>query len=302
MSTDIASPVIPVPIAPEEKTPPRRRSRRSRMTPMKVFLHLVLLIGSVCMALPFLWMVLSSFKPLSEIFLQPPQLLPMNWEPGNYIDALTGVPFLRGVWNSLYISILVTLGTLLTCSMAAYAFARIDFIGNRALFMVFLATMMVPGQLTIIPLYIIMGRIGWVDTHLALIVPPLLFNAFGVFLLRQYVRGIPRELEEAASIDGANRVRVFTTIILPLMRTPMAALGIFAFLAQWNNFFYPLIFLNTTEYFTLPLMVNQYKGQFASDWTSLMAASTLAAAPLLIVFIFGQRHIVEGIALQGSKT
>jgi multiple sugar transport system permease protein len=280
----------------------RTGRRRRRFSVAKLIIHLVLLIGALGMALPFVWMVLSSFKPLSEIFIRPPKFLPRDWAPENYLNAITGVPFLAGFWNSLYISTTVTAGSMLTSAMAAYAFARIRFLGRRPLFMVFLATMMVPAQLTIIPLYIIMGTIGWVDTHLALLVPPILFNAFGVFLLRQYVRGIPVELEEAAAIDGANRVRIFVTIILPLLRTPLAALGIFTFLAQWNNFFYPLIFLNTEDYFTLPLMVNQFKGQYSSDWTSLMAASTLAAAPLLIVFVLAQKHIVQGIALQGSKT
>lgn len=293
---------VPAPTAIGEARGHGANRRRRKFSVAKLIIHLVLLAGAVGMALPFVWMVLSSFKPLSEIFIRPPKFLPRDWAPENYVNAITGVPFLRGLWNSFYIAITVTLGSLLTSAMAAYAFARIRFFGRQPLFMVFLATMMVPAQLTIIPLYIILGTIGWVDTHLALIVPPILFNAFGVFLLRQYVRGIPLELEEAASIDGASRTRIFFTIILPLLRTPLAALGIFTFLAQWNNFFYPLIFLNTEDYFTLPLMVNQFKGQYSSDWTSLMAASTLAAAPLLIVFIIAQRHIVQGIALQGSKS
>jgi multiple sugar transport system permease protein len=161
---------------------------------------------------------------------------------------------------------------------------------------------MVPSQLTVIPLYIIMGWFGWVDTHLALIVPPALFSAFGVFMLRQYVRGIPLELEEAAAIDGASRVKIFFTMILPLLRTPLTALGIFTFLGNWNNFFSPLIFINSDTLFTLPLWVNQFKGQYASDWGGLMAATSLVAIPFLIIFIIAQKQIVEGIALSGSKT
>jgi multiple sugar transport system permease protein len=141
-----------------------------------------------------------------------------------------------------------------------------------------------------------------VDTHTALIVPPALFNAFGVFLLRQYIKGIPVELEEAARLDGASRIRTFVTIILPLLRTPLTALGIFTFLGQWNNFFYPLIFLNSSDKFTLPLLVNQFKGQYTSDWPALMAATTLLAAPMLILFAIAQRQIVNGIALSGSKS
>jgi multiple sugar transport system permease protein len=277
-----------------------RERRRFRWTQLP--LHLLLLVGGLFMALPFIWMVLSSFKPLGEIFMQPPKLFPIDWAPENYPNALSTANFPQAFWNSLYIAVTVVAISLLTSAMAAYAFARIRFLGSNPLFMIFLATLMVPGQLTVIPLYLIMGWLGWVDTHLALIVPPALFNAFGVFLLRQYVRGIPLELEEAAAIDGAGKIRIFATIILPLLRTPLTALGIFTFLAQWNNFFYALIFLNTEEYFTLPLFLQSFRGQYSSDWTALMAGSTLVAMPLLLIFIIAQKQIVEGIALSGSKT
>jgi multiple sugar transport system permease protein len=254
------------------------------------------------MALPFLWMLLSSFKPVTEIFAHPPALLPIEWTTEGYEKAFAGADFVRGFWNSTYIAVTVTAVSLLTSSMAAYAFARIEFRGSKPLFMVFLATMMVPAQLTVIPLYIIMGWLGWIDTHAALIVPAALFNAFSVFLMRQYVKGIPKELEEAAELDGASRFRIFTTMILPLLRTPLTALGIFTFLGQWNNFFGPLIFLNSDANFTLPLLVNQFKGQYGADWTALMAATTLAAGPLLVLFGVAQRQIVDGIALSGSKS
>jgi multiple sugar transport system permease protein len=270
--------------------------------PSRIVVHILLVIFSLVMFIPFLWMVFSAFKPLDEIFLRPPKLLPQAWTVDGFKTAWEGAPFASAFFNSFYISALVTIFTLLTCAMAAYAFARIRFPGNNVLFGIFLATMMVPFQLTIIPLYIILGELNWIDTHLALIVPASLFNAFGVFLLRQYVRGIPLELEEAAAIDGANRVRTFITVILPLLRTPMTALGIFVFLFQWNNFFQPLIFLNSEELFTIPLVVNYFKGAYSSDWTSLMAATTMAAMPMLIVFIIAQKQIVEGIALSGSKT
>ncbi|WP_114856114.1 carbohydrate ABC transporter permease [Brachybacterium sp. YJGR34] len=289
---------------PPTLAPPSATTRTARrpLRWTRVLLHALLILGAVVMALPFLWMILSSFKPLEEIFLRPPKLLPMAPTIQNYETAFATGGFLPAFLNSLYIATVVTAVSLLTCAMAAYAFGRMRFPGNNLLFAVFLATMMVPGQLTIIPLYIILGKLQWIDTHLALLVPPALFNAFGVFLLRQYVRGIPRELEEAAAIDGAGRVKVFITIILPLLRTPMVALGIFTFLGQWNNFFHPLIFLNSAELFTLPLWVNQFKGAYSSDWGGLMAATTLAAVPFLLLFVIAQRQIVEGIALSGSKT
>jgi len=278
------------------------QGKPSRFQPSRIVLHVLLVIGAIIMAGPFMWMILSSFKPLEEIFVQPPRLLPQNWQPENYSTAWANADFVRGFWNSIYIALVVTVVSLFTSAMAAYAFARIRFPGDNILFAIFLATMMVPGQLTIIPLYIIMSNIGLVDNHLAIILPAALFNAFGVFLLRQYVRGIPLELEEAAAIDGAGKIRIFFTLILPLLRTPLTALGIFTFLNQWNNFFYPLIFLNTESKFTLPLLLNQFRGAYASDWTGLMAAATLVAAPMLIIFIIAQRQIVEGIALSGSKT
>ncbi len=300
MSTPVTAELATKSVETTAREPQEDNKRPFR--PSMIPLHFFLAIGGLLMALPFAWMVLSSFKPLNEIFAQPPKLLPQDWITTNYETALTGANFVQGFFNSALVAITVTLASMITCAMAAYAFARIKMPGINALFIVFLATLMVPQQLTIIPLYVILGKLYLVDTLWSLILPAALFNAFGVFLLRQYVRGIPVELEEAASIDGANRIRIFVTIILPLLRTPMVALGIFVFLGQWNSFFYPLIFLNSDDKFTLPLLVNQFKGAYSSDWGSLMAAVTLAAAPLLIIFIIAQRQIVEGIALSGSKT
>jgi multiple sugar transport system permease protein len=299
VSTGIAADIA---IDAIDRTAHEPQKFKRRFNPKLLIVHALLVIGAAIMALPFVWMIFSGFKPLDEIFAQPPKIFPQAWTTANYQTALTGANFALGFFNSFYIALTVVIVSTVTSAMAAYAFARIRFVGNGPLFMVFLATMMVPIQLTIIPLYVIMSKIGWVDTHLAIIVPAALFNAFGVFLLRQYVRGIPVELEEAAAIDGASRVRIFFGIIMPLLRTPMVALGIFSFLAQWNSFFYPLIFLNSENKFTIQLLVNQFKGVYSSDWGALMAAATLAAAPLLIIFIVAQRQIVEGIALSGSKT
>lgn len=284
----------------EDELHPVKHRRPFR--PSLLVLHLVVSIGAVAMGLPFVWMLMSAFKPLDEIFLKPPKLFPMEPTMANFETAFSTGNFYSALLNSVYIATLVTGISLFTSAMAAYVFARLTFRGSALLFGLFLATMMVPSQLTVIPLYIIMGWFGWVDTHLALIVPPALFSAFGVFMLRQYVRGIPLELEEAAAIDGASRVKIFFTMILPLLRTPLTALGIFTFLGNWNNFFSPLIFINSDTLFTLPLWVNQFKGQYASDWGGLMAATSLVALPFLIIFIIAQKQIVEGIALSGSKT
>ncbi len=284
--------------ASENEKPEKKKPFR----PSRIVLHIVVSLGALGMGLPFLWMLLSAFKPLDEIFVTEPKLFPAQPTMDNFATAFGTGSFLSALLNSIYIAAIITAVSLVTCAMAAYVFARLKFPGHNIIFGVFLATMMVPGQLTVIPLYIIMGWFGLVDTHLALILPPAMFSAFGVFMLRQYVRGIPVELEEAAAIDGASRVKIFFTMILPLLRTPMVALGIFTFLGQWNNFFTPLIFLNSSELFTLPMWVNQFKGQYNSDWGGLMAATSLVALAILIIFIFAQRQIVEGIALQGSKT
>jgi multiple sugar transport system permease protein len=265
----------------------------------RIALHVLVGIGAFVMAFPFIWMILTSLKDSSQAFIIPPQWLPNPWQLDNYPASLQALPFGLAYINSFYISVIVVTVSLLTASMAAYAFAKINFPAREILFLLFLATMMVPGQVTIIPLFLIMKYLGWVDTHLAIIVPGALFNAFAVFLLRQFIRGIPKELEEAAMIDGCNRFRTYWQIILPLLVPAMSALGIFLFLGSWNNFFVPLIFLNTPELFTVPLMLNQFRGQYTVDWTLLMAGSAIAVIPVLVVYIFGQRKIIEGITLTG---
>jgi multiple sugar transport system permease protein len=268
-------------------------------TTQTIILHVILAIGAFVMVFPFIWMILTSFKDISQAFLIPPKWIPDPWVWENYPNSLAALPFGRAYFNSFYITLIVVACTLITASMAAYAFAKIDFPGRELLFLLFLATMMVPGQVTIIPLFLIMKQLGWVDTHWALIVPGALFNAFAVFLLRQFIRGIPKEMEEAATIDGCNRWRIYWQIILPLLVPAMSALGIFLFLGSWNNFFGPLIFLNTPDLFTVPLMLNQFRGQYTVDWTLLMAGSAIAVIPVLVVYIILQRRIIEGITLTG---
>ncbi|MFE9275233.1 carbohydrate ABC transporter permease [Paenibacillus glucanolyticus] len=266
-----------------------------------VVLHIVLIIGACIMALPFVWMVLSSLKDLSQVFVVPPKWIPDPFIWSNYKDSLTALPFGRAYFNSFYINMIVVLSQLVTCSMAAYAFAKITFLFREPLFILFLATMMVPGQVTIIPLYLIMKNIGWLDTHLAIVVPSALLNAFGVFLLRQFFRGIPKEMEEAAIVDGANRWTIYARIMLPLIKPALSALGIFTFLGMWNNFFNPLIFLSSTDKFTVPMMLNLYRGMYSTDWTLMMAGASIALIPVLIVYIIGQKYIIEGVTLSGIK-
>jgi multiple sugar transport system permease protein len=289
----MASTAVPVPTRRDTGQKPGTKLTQT------IILHVILALGAFVMAFPFVWMILTSFKDISQTFLIPPKWIPNPWVWENYPNSLQALPFGRAYFNSFYISIIVVGVSLITASMAAYAFAKISFPGREPLFLLFLATMMVPGQVTIIPLFLIMKALGWVDTHYAIIVPGALFNAFAVFLLRQFIRGIPKEMEEAATIDGCSRWRIYWQIILPLLVPAMSALGIFLFLGSWNEFFRPLIFLNSPQLFTVPLMLNQFRGQYTVDWTLLMAGSAIAVIPVLVVYIVLQRRIIEGITLTG---
>ncbi|WP_425386996.1 carbohydrate ABC transporter permease [Alicyclobacillus herbarius] len=282
-------------------------SRLSRPRPLlssnigRALLHVVLSIGAIVMVAPFVWMVLSSLKTPADIFRIPPTLFPTTWQWSNFPEALSELPFGRAYFNSFYISVLVVGGQLLTCSMAAFAFAKIRFRFRNALFLLFLATMMVPAQVTIVPLFLIMKEFGWLNTSLSLIVPGALFNAFGVFLLRQFFMSIPDEIQEAAIMDGANLWHIYVRIMLPLVRPALSALGVVSFMGSWNNFFYPLVFLNSPNQFTVPVLLNLFKGLYSVNWPDMMAASTIAVIPVLIVYIIGQRYIIEGIAMTGIK-
>jgi multiple sugar transport system permease protein len=266
-----------------------------------VLLYIGVTVGALVMIMPFAWMLLGSVKDLGQLYKVPPNWIPNPFVFQNYVNAWTSVPFATGYVNSAIITVTVVIANLLTCSMAAYAFARIEFPLRKTLFILFLATLMVPEQVTIIPLYIIIKNLGLIDTLMSIILPYALFNAFGVFLLRQFVKGLPVDLEEAAIVDGANRWTIYWRIILPLIRPALAAFGIFTFLFQWNNFFRPLIFLNTIENYTVPLAINFFRGQYATDFALLMAGSAISIVPVLIVYTIGQRHIIEGIATTGLK-
>ena len=275
-------------------------SRTGRLV-ASVLLYVAVTIGSLVMIMPFAWMLLASVKDLGQIYQVPPNWIPNPFVFQNYTNAWTAVPFDTGYINSAIITVTVVVANLLTCSMAAYAFARIEFPLRHTLFILFLATLMVPEQVTIIPLYIIIESVGLIDTLLSLIIPYALFNAFGVFLLRQFIRSLPIDLEEAAIVDGANRWTIYWRIVLPLIRPALAAFGIFTFLFQWNNFFRPLIFLNSIDNYTVPLAINFFRGQYATDFALLMAGSAISIVPVLIIYVIGQRQIIEGIATTGLK-
>jgi multiple sugar transport system permease protein len=275
---------------------PPRRSRN--LTPSTLALHALLIGGSVIMLLPFAWMLSTSLKLPPDIFTYPPVWIPSPIAWQNYPKTVAAMPFGRFYLNSLFVTTSVTLLQLLTSSLAAFAFARMRFPGRNALFLLYLATLMIPFQVTMIPNFILVRALGWYDTYQALILPPA-FSAFSTFLLRQYFMGIPRELDEAARIDGATSLRIWWQVILPLAGPALAALATFVSLNSWNDFLWPLIITNSPTMRTLPVGLSTFQGQYKTDWNLLMAGSVIAMLPVLLVYIIGQRWFIRGITLSG---
>lgn len=263
--------------------------------------YFVLILAFIATIVPFYWMLNTSLQTPENVFRWPPLVFPDPARFENYQDVFSLMPMLNALWNSVKISTLATLGTLLTCSLAAYSFAKIKFPGKQAVFLGFLGTIMIPGQVTLIPLYIVFSRLGWIDTHLPLMVPFMLLNAYGVFLLRQFMMGIPDAYVEAAKLDGANHLQIYWYLILPLCKPALITLGLFSFIGNWNNFLGPLIFLNTDDKFTVPLIINSFRTVYSVDWELLMAASVVSIIPCLILYLIGQRYFVQGVTLSGLR-
>lgn len=260
--------------------------------------YLALLIGSIAMVAPFIWMISTSLKTIPEIFAYPIIWIPeqIRWE--NYRDVLELLPFGRYLFNTAFVSLSVTGLELLTSSLAAYAFARLRFPGREKLFLLYLATLMIPGQVTLIPNFLLMRWFDWVDTYWALIIPQA-FSAFGTFLLRQFFLSIPRELEEAARADGASYFRVYWQIILPLSGPALATLAVFSFMAQWNAFLWPLIVTHGDDMRTLTVGLRFFQDELVTQYNYLMAGTVMSIIPILILFLALQRYFVRGIALTG---
>lgn len=262
--------------------------------------YLVLGIGALLMVLPFIWALGASLKTYREIFLNPYDLFPKRLMFNNYIQVFNVVPFHLYFLNTLKITFFSVLGTVLTCAVAAYSFARLRFPGRDQIFMGYLATLMVPRQVTLIPTFVLMKWLGLLDNHLSLILPGM-FSAYGTFLLRQFFLTIPHELEEAAIIDGCGFFRRFTLIIVPLAKPALATLAIFTMMTQWNDFLYPMVFLNSEQNRTLTLGLAIFRGDVDVQWNLLMAAATLSLVPMVVAFFSAQRFFVEGIAMTGLK-
>lgn len=272
---------------------------RSHLTPGKAALVLGLVLGALLMVFPFVWTVVTSITPDGTL-ASGPTLFVENPTLAAYGQLLERLPMLRIVANSLGVAVATTLLQLLTSSMAAYAFSRLPFPGRQALFAVYLATLMVPLQVLVVPLFIQMTRMQLNDTYFALLAPSIA-SAFGVFLLKQAVDGVPRELDEAATIDGASHLRIFGQIVLPLTRAALATLAVFAFMSSWNSFLWPLVVIRSPELMTLPLGLSTLHGQYTSEWNVIMAGSVLSILPIALIYALAQRHIIAGFAHSGLK-
>ncbi|MDQ6693609.1 MAG: carbohydrate ABC transporter permease [Chloroflexota bacterium] len=263
--------------------------------------YTLLILGSILVLIPVFWMISSALKPNYKIFVFPPQWIPDPIQWDNFTKALSSLPFGTYFQNTMIIEVGTIVGTVVSCSIVAYGFARLDAPGRNFWFVILLSTMMLPGVVTMIPVYLIFRQLGWVNTFLPLVVPSWFGSAFYIFLLRQFFMTIPRDFEEAARIDGANTWQIITKIILPLSKPALATVAIFTFMGVWNDFMGPLIYLNKPATYTLALGLNFFKGQYTSNWNMLMAASLVMMLPLVILFFAAQKAFIEGITLTGIK-
>ncbi|BFT74559.1 carbohydrate ABC transporter permease [Paenibacillus sp. P36] len=271
-----------------------------KVTLTRNFQYLMLIAAAIVIAFPFVWMVLTSFKPENEIVHFPPTLLPSKMILDSYIHVWSRIPFLVFFKNSVIFSFSVTLISLLFDSMAGYAFARLSFRGRNKLFLLVLVALMIPVQVTIIPLFIMLSHFGWLNTFVGLIVPRAT-NAFGIFMLRQFLVGLPKELDEAARIDGCSEFRLYWQIILPLAKPAIASLALFHLMYNWNDLLWPLIITSTEDMRTLPAGLALFMGQHVVEYGILTAGAAIATAPLVIAFLFAQKYFIQGVAFTGMK-
>ncbi|HTL48174.1 MAG TPA: carbohydrate ABC transporter permease [Verrucomicrobiae bacterium] len=299
-----AQTVLAVEQLTRESAKKNKQGKKIRQFWEKAGLYFLLCLGALTMVGPFMWMITTSLKEPSQVFSFSKnwweEWIPTAFVWRNYLEPWKVVPFARFYLNSIFVAIMVTLAQVATSALAAYPFARLTFPGRDKIFFGYLATMMVPGAVTMIPVFILLRYLGWIDSYKALILPAA-FTAYGTFMLRQFFLTLPKDLEDAAKIDGCNYLGIFWRIILPLSKPALATLTTFTFMGTWMNFMWPLIVLNTHEKFTLPVGLAYFQSLHHTDWTLLMAASMLMIIPILLVFIFNQRFFVEGIKLTGIK-
>ncbi|HEV2528615.1 MAG TPA: carbohydrate ABC transporter permease [Thermomicrobiales bacterium] len=259
-----------------------------------------LLLAAAMMIVPFLWMLTTSLKAPGTVLEIPPRIIPSHPTLESYREVFDLVPLGRMFANSLFVTATTVVLQLLTCALSGYAFARMRWRGRDMLFIVYLATLMVPSQVTITPLFILMRQLDWINTYQALILPGIV-SAFGTFLIRQAMLGIPREYEEAAFLDGANHWQVFRSVVLPMVRPALATLAVFAAMGSWNDYLWPLFVINDQELMTLPVGLSLLQGRYDTDWNLLMAGSVISVVPIILVFLAAQRAFVNGVVTSGLK-
>lgn len=286
----------------EQREAAPRSPARPRLEPHFVLTTLLLSLGAIVMLTPFVWMLSTSLKPSSALLSLPLRLVPETLTLEPYREVMASFPMARVFVNSLVVALATTLGQLVLCSMSGYAFARFRFPGRDLLFFAYLATLMVPFVVTVTPLFIIVKSLGWTNSYAGLIVPPM-FSAFGTFLMRQFFLDLPHELEEAATLDGASTLTTFLRVIVPITGPAFATLGIFGFMASWNNFLWPLLIVSDHELMTLPLALATLQGLYPgqTQWNLVMAGTVISVAPMILVFLFAQRWVIRGVAASGLK-
>lgn len=266
----------------------------------RIIIIILLILVAFIMMVPFIWMVLGSVKMKSELFAVPLKWLPEKPVWKNYSDVFEKVPFMLFYWNTAKVAVLATLGQVLTCALSAYAFTKLEFKGRDVLFIFYLATLMIPGQVTMVPQYELMNNLGLLNNHWTLILLRW-FSPFGVFLLRQFFVSIPDSLVEAARIDGAREVKIFAGVICPLAKPAFATLTTLTFLNAWNEFMGTLIFLNEKSKFTLQMGIRYFQQMFGTEYTLIMASTTMSLIPILVIYMCAQKYFIEGIAASGIK-
>lgn len=272
-----------------------------RLEPGRIAAQVVLLLLSALFLLPFIWTVSTSIKPDDQIFSASPRLIPDPPVWSNYPKAFRMVPLALYIKNTIYYGVMVGIGTLISCPMVAYSLSRLRWPGRDLLFGIMLATLMIPYQVRMVPLFLVFRSYGWIDTYKPLIIPSFLGNAFYIFLLRQFFMTIPQELSDAARIDGCSEFGIYSRIVMPLARPALATVGLFAFLDAWRAFMGPLIYLNTQKHYPISLGLQQFKTEHSVEWSLLMAASTVVTVPIIVLFFFTQKTFIQGIALTGLK-
>jgi multiple sugar transport system permease protein len=294
-----AAPPVPQPV-PAARPQAHRRVPAGRRIG-RAILYLVVAFGAVMYAMPFVWMLSTSVKPAAQVYLVPPVWIPSSFEWGNFVRPWQNLPFATFYMNTLIYTLTSVAGQLLSSSLVAFAFARMRFRGRGFLFILILSTLMLPNQVTLVPLYLLFTKLHWINTLLPLIVPNFFGGAFNIFLLRQYMMTIPLELDDAARMDGAGWFQIYWRIILPLARPALGVIAVLSFTFHWNDYLYPLIYLNETKNFTVSLGLPLLSSRYVTDVQATMAQSVIAVLPLIVLFFLAQRYYIQGVVVSGVK-